>query len=284
MSSQAQPAMSHYDETYYTQGCGPVPYQDRAVWGARFRFVAQKIKSEIAPATVFDAGCAFGYLIETLREQGIDTWGSDVSTYAIDQAGPAAKPFVHVASITDPLTRRYDLITCIEVLEHVDAATGDAAIANFCAHSDAVLFSSSPDDFDEPTQHVNVQPPAYWAERFAAHGFFRDLAVDTRWLTSWSALFRKRPRDDQRLLQDYENTLVDTRTRADKAQSASDALIGSLTSERAALAHERHLLLLERDALRAERNTLRETVRGYENGRVMRLMRAVHSALRGGAK
>ena len=35
---------------------------------------------------------------------------------------------------------------------------------------DDILFSSTPDDFDEPT-HVNVRPASWWIERFAERGF-----------------------------------------------------------------------------------------------------------------
>jgi len=50
----------------------------------------------------------------------------------------------------------------------------DQAIANLCQASDDILFSSTPDDYREFT-HVNVQPPEYWAERFALNGFVRDI-------------------------------------------------------------------------------------------------------------
>ncbi len=277
MSSNASPG-AQYDATYYEHGLGPVPYQQRDVWLTRFRFVADQIARVYAPKTVFDAGCAFGYLVEALRERGIEAWGSDVSDYAISQAGEGARPYVRAGSISEPLTRHYDMITCIEVLEHVDTETGDAAIANFCAHSDAVLFSSSPSDFEEAT-HMNVQPPGYWAARFAAHGFYRAVEHDPAWVTAWAGMFRKQSGSADAVLQRYENALVAANTRIEAMQMAHN----TLQIERNEIDRARGGLEFERDALLRERDLLRATVRGYESGRVMKLMRAVQGYLRGRA-
>ncbi len=40
--------------------------------------------------TVLDVGCATGYLVEVLRERGIDAEGCDVSQFAVDHATPGA--------------------------------------------------------------------------------------------------------------------------------------------------------------------------------------------------
>jgi hypothetical protein len=65
---------------------------------------------------------------------------------------------------------RYDLIVCIEVLEHLPPEATEPAILNICSACDRVLFSSSPDDFDEPT-HFNVRPTEEWMALFEAQGF-----------------------------------------------------------------------------------------------------------------
>src|SRR5262249_184351 len=87
------------------------------------------------------------------------------------------KPFCRVASATEPLEGRWDLITCIEVLEHLDEGAGRRAIVNICAATDDVLFSSTPDDFEEPT-HVNVRPTPWWLGRFAERAFALDVDFD----------------------------------------------------------------------------------------------------------
>ena len=95
-----------------------------------------------------------------------------------------------VASLTEPLPRRYDLIACIEVLEHLPTAETDKAIANLCQATDRLLISTTPQDFGEPT-HLNVQPPEAWSAALASHGFFRDLERDFSYISPWAALYTR---------------------------------------------------------------------------------------------
>ncbi len=59
-----------YDAYYYATGCGQ-PYERNESWLRFFGGIADRIVSEIGPATVLDAGCALGFLVETLRERGV---------------------------------------------------------------------------------------------------------------------------------------------------------------------------------------------------------------------
>jgi len=77
------------------------------------------------------------------------------------------------------------------------------AIANFAAHTDEVLFSSTPFDYREPT-HVNVRMPEDWAEAFARHGFYRDVDFDASFVTKWAVRFTRRAVPVHRLVRDYE--------------------------------------------------------------------------------
>jgi SAM-dependent methyltransferase len=161
---------------YYAHDCG-APYERNEYWLGFFRKMAERIRIDLAPRTVLDAGCAFGMLVEELRELGVEAFGVDVSEYAISQVGETVRPFCRQASLAEPLSDRYDLITCVEVLEHIPPIDAEQAIANLCAASDRILLSSSPFDYGEPT-HVNIRPPEDWAASFAKHGFVADLDVD----------------------------------------------------------------------------------------------------------
>ena len=193
---------SCFDAHYYRHCCGK-PYVRNEEWLQFFGSIADVIARDIAPRRVLDAGCAIGLLVETLRSKGIDATGFDVSSFAIDQVAETLKPFCWKATATDELEERYDLIVCVEVLEHMSKPDAEAAIGNFCRHSDDVLFSSSPLDYREAT-HVNVHPPEYWAELFGRHGFFRDVDFDASFITPWAVRFRKRRDPLHRIIADYE--------------------------------------------------------------------------------
>jgi SAM-dependent methyltransferase len=191
-----------FDGYYFAHGCGR-PYARDAEWQAHFAGIADAIRRELQPVSVLDVGCAIGLLVEALRARGVEAYGVDVSEYAISQVHPTIRDFCTLHAATEPFGRRYDLIVCIEVLEHLPPEQAQAAIANFCRHADAVLFSSSPFDYVEPT-HFNVQPPPYWAKLFAQQGFYRDVDLDAGFLTPWAACFRRRSEPFAAVVADYE--------------------------------------------------------------------------------
>lgn len=195
----------HYDAYYFAHCCG-VPYERNEHWLGFFGGIGKRIVDEICPGSVLDAGCAMGFLVEELRNRGVDAYGLDASEYAIRRVHPSVKPYVWRGSVTEQLPQRYDLIVCIEVLEHLRPADAEKAIANFCQHADDVLFSSTPFDYKEAT-HINVQPPEYWAELFARHGLFHDLDFDASFITPWTARFRPRDKILHRIVRDYERRL-----------------------------------------------------------------------------
>ena len=199
---EARPPADAFGEFYYSHCCGK-PYQRNDEWLAVFDGMAERIRSDIAPRRALDAGCAIGLLVERLRARGIDAEGIDISTYAIEQAHESVRPHCRVGSLTSELPRSYDLIVCIEVLEHLAADDAAAALANMCRHSEDILFSSSPRDFAEQT-HVNVRPPEDWAELFARQGFLRDLDFDASFITPWAARFRRRSEPLPRVIREYE--------------------------------------------------------------------------------
>src|SRR5688572_28513672 len=191
-----------FDACYYAGSCGR-PYRRDDAWLAFFGGIADRIASDVRPHRRLDAGCAIGLLVGTLRDRGIEAAGIDISAFAIERVYEPVRPFCRQASVCDPLSDRYDLIISIEVLEHMAPAEAQAAIANLCAHTDDVLFSSSPFDFAEAT-HTNVRPPEYWATEFARHGFYRDVDFDASFITTWAVRFRRRNDPAHRVIGDYE--------------------------------------------------------------------------------
>ena len=193
---------SAFNAYYYAHDCG-IPYVRNDHWLNFFGWVAERIVQDIHPKTVLDAGCAMGFLVEGLRARGVDAWGVDISDYAIGQVHESVKAYCSVGSIIQPLERKVDLITCIEVLEHMPPNEAEMAIANLCAAADDILFSSTPFDYKEVT-HVNVQPPEYWAGMFARHGFYRDLEFDASFLTPWAVRYTRKLFEQWRFIKDYE--------------------------------------------------------------------------------
>jgi SAM-dependent methyltransferase len=212
--AEYRPDAASFGAEYYAASCGR-PYCRNDEWLGVFGTIADRIVSDINPRRVLDAGCALGLLVETLRARGVEAFGIDLSPFAVSNAAAEVAPYLKEASVAADFDARYDLIVSIEVLEHVPAADADEAVANFCRHTDDVLFSSSPLDYGETT-HVNVRPPEYWAGQFGRHGFVRDVDFDASFITPWAVRFRRTTEPMHRIVAGYERQLAPlARERAD---------------------------------------------------------------------
>lgn len=184
-----------YDKEYFEKHCGLIPYRrDVPQWSEFFGKVAEALNQNLKPCTVLDVGCAIGFLVEEFWRRGVRAYGIDISEYAISQIPQDLRSFCRVLSATAPLPddfpQYYDLITCIEVLEHITEEEARDAIGNMASRTTCILFSSTPHDLTEPT-HVNVRPVIYWLQLFAAVGFYPDLRFDASFVSPQAFLVRK---------------------------------------------------------------------------------------------
>ena len=271
--SQGRDLALQYDEEYFEHHCSrgeAPPYRKgESHWEQFFGGVADNLVRSLAPETAFDAGCAIGFMVEALWDRGVETHGRDISSFAIDEVRPDVRPYCAVGSVTEPIEGVYDLVLCIEVLEHVPEDDGIVAIKHLTAATSQILFSSTPSDFEEPT-HVNVRPPIYWIRHFASHGFAPVLAYDATYLCPHALLFRKSsgPVDEEVLLAAAElvrlrTSLADETRRAielniklaaaDVARAQAQAGLDAVERERGGLVSE--LRSVERELTDERRRT-----------------------------
>ncbi|GAA5123447.1 hypothetical protein GCM10023339_43370 [Alloalcanivorax gelatiniphagus] len=248
----------HYYNEAHLGGEGDYSW-DNDEWRTFFTRMADRVLA-IAPAsTVLDVGCARGLLVQAFLLHGVDASGVDVSEHAVATASPEVRGRLSVASATDPIEGRYDLITCIEVLEHMSARQAQDAIDAMTAATDRIVFSSSPSDLAEPT-HVNVHETHEWAAWFADRGFFRRLDADLSFITPWAVLFERGTPTARELVARYEtglNRWLSEALAKREALLASQREASRLAEESAggeshqrlveALREARHELLVSRD-------------------------------------
>jgi SAM-dependent methyltransferase len=125
--------------------------------------------------TMLDVGCGPGGMLDCAARLGIDAFG-------VDGDPDVARPDVFIHDYTtDPfeMLAAYDLVWCVEFVEHVEAQY----IANFLAtfRSGRVLFLTHAVPGQTGHHHVNEQPPAYWRAILQADGWTEDTEA-TEWV------------------------------------------------------------------------------------------------------
>jgi GT2 family glycosyltransferase len=147
---------------------------------------------------VLDAGCAKGFLVECLRDRGVEAYGIDISEYAISEVRADIQPYCRVGCAIDGISGHYNLITCIELCQHLTEFEARRAVRNMAAHADAILFSSTPAASSEPT-HDNFRPIIYWLRAFREFSFTPDVDFDASFVAPHAMLLRRasaRPSDE----------------------------------------------------------------------------------------
>ena len=125
--------------------------------------------------SALDVGCAFGYGVNLLHSLGYDAWGIDVSSYGLVLGKERLKENMFVICDSQehlPFKKKFDLITCFEVLEHLKNPS--RALQNMYDSSGGILLCTTPNKtfekivkkilkgFDKT--HINVKTPAEWEE------------------------------------------------------------------------------------------------------------------------
>jgi hypothetical protein len=132
--------------------------------------------------SVIDVGCATGDLVKGFMDLGLDAWGLEGDPSCVPYlVCPERRVLIHdlrePLAVADPRWRdmRLDLVTCWEVLEHVEPEHVDVLVQNLVDLSDRLLLSACPPSTRKggSVHHVNEQPPEYWVEKFGAHGYKR---------------------------------------------------------------------------------------------------------------
>ncbi len=152
--------------------------------------ILPKLTAVIPVGSVVDFGCGNGAWLSAWAATGASVIGVD-GDY-VDRKRLMIDPGeFHAADLSRPidLGRRFDLVQCLEVAEHLPAAVAGQLISTLTAHGDIVLFSAAlPGQGGE--NHINEQPLDYWRAIFRKHGYtvvdyLRPLIFDDAKIARW---------------------------------------------------------------------------------------------------
>jgi SAM-dependent methyltransferase len=137
----------------------------------------------VHPRSVLDVGCGQGTWLRVFGEAGVDeVFGVDGPHVDTTQLEIPSSAFM-AHDLRDPLSlgRTFDLVTSLEVAEHLDPSLASTFVASLVRHGRVVLFSAAI-PFQGGAGHVNEAWPSVWAAHFADHGYVpRDVVRPAVW-------------------------------------------------------------------------------------------------------
>jgi len=150
----ATPGGSFYGDAYFGVGRDPSgDRQGRSGYATYDRvssnadIAAYLLWRNFAARRALDVGCARGFLVEALRELGVDANGSDVSTFAVEHAAPGALGYVRRGDLARGLPYEdgeFDLVSALEILEHLEPEDVPAAVAELARVCGGALYATVP--------------------------------------------------------------------------------------------------------------------------------------------
>lgn len=122
--------------------------------------------------SILDVGCGRGAWLREWRDAGVKiVHGADGPYVRRESLLIPPEDFTAVdLSQKFDLGRRYDLVSSLEVAEHLPPSASEAFISSLVAHSDLILFSAATRG-QGGENHINERPLWYWQGVFAEHGY-----------------------------------------------------------------------------------------------------------------
>ena len=136
------------------------------------RIVVPLIRQWLPVHSVLDVGCGRGAWLKIWRECGVEQVIGLDGDY-VDTATLLIPPEnFRAANVDRPfaLDRRFDLVTCLEVAEHLSPDIAGSLVRCLGDHADYVLFSAAVPG-QGGANHINEQPYGYWKKQFESVGF-----------------------------------------------------------------------------------------------------------------
>lgn len=189
--------MMDYGAEYWARMDGGAGVQDSVMWSdlafiVHHLFAQGPRGEDLAPLKRhIDVGCGPGYMVRHMRKRGFESFGVDLSEYALSIAPENIRQYLYPFDLswvddTHFGHDAFDIVTSFETFEHIHAKETDRAIGhvrNLLRSGGAALLNicvAGQPGWDTDPTHVNVIERAWWEEKFAQHGFLRDRDVERR--------------------------------------------------------------------------------------------------------
>lgn len=152
-------------------------FSAREKYRSDYLILAQALVDSVEFTTHLDVGCGQGLLMEPLQcRHAKDVRGVEYSRESQPFVPAGLRDKITYGSFVDlPAPGAFDLVSCVEVLEHLPHDHADDAVAFLTRAAIKWLYVAAAIPNQPGVGHINCQPTTYWLRKFAAAGWELDL-------------------------------------------------------------------------------------------------------------
>jgi SAM-dependent methyltransferase len=130
------------------------------------------INETYKPASILDVGCGLGTWLKVISDSGIeDFFGIDGIEVRNEDFFVSKENFQRYDLIDSwDIGRKFNLLFCLEVAEHLPSNSASSFIHSLTKHSDTIIFSAAC-PYQPGQGHINCQWIDYWQDLFNRNGY-----------------------------------------------------------------------------------------------------------------
>ena len=149
-------------------------YARREEFRPAYKEVAEAICSAIPFDSALDVGSGQGFLVDELLNNGKVVRGVELEEGAVRYMSPRAREVIKIGNAANGGCPDgvYDLVTCIEVAEHVPEEQEAGLLDNIASRARHYVYFTA-DQTPSPL-HINLKPKEHWIGEFCKRGFEYD--------------------------------------------------------------------------------------------------------------
>ena len=152
-------------------------FAEREAYRPNYVDLAAALVEVIAFDSILDVGCGQGLLLEPLLQRhGVDVHGIELSPDASAYLPESLADRVTTANAAErEPDRTFDLVTSIEVAEHVPETHARDFVRFLTGSSRGTVYFTAAIPRQSGHGHINCQPSFYWIDLFGQEGYSLDV-------------------------------------------------------------------------------------------------------------
>lgn len=130
-----------------------------------YEVLARSLDRRLDFGSVYDVGCANGFLVEELLRAGHRAGGIERSPEVHEVLPPGLRDLVAVGDFTEA-RGTWDLVACVEVAEHIEPERSEELVASLVDHARRWIYFTAAPPGQRGRGHINCRPHREWIRWF----------------------------------------------------------------------------------------------------------------------